>query len=88
MSDYTVWDIGVDAPITPADALPEMPRVERGNLLVITGRAPIWRYALAFHKDHGSAAGAVATYDPRLGAVIVASHSPRYNEGDVLSIEL
>jgi len=34
---------------------------------------------------HGSAASVVATYDPRLGAVVVASHSPDYRDGDVVA---
>lgn len=79
------WNIGVDTPITPADPLPEMPDIPRGAVLVIGGRAPIWRYGMAFHAAHGSPAVAVATYDPRLGAVVVASHSPEYQEGEVLA---
>jgi CRISPR-associated protein Csx3 len=78
------WDIGTDVPVTPADPLPEPPQVPRGSVLVIGGRAPVWRYGLAFHEAHGSAAGAIATYDPRLGAVIVASHSTLYKAGQVL----
>ena len=78
------WNIGVDTPITPKDPLPELPEIPRGAVLVIGGRAPIWRYGMAFHAAHGSPAVAVATFDPRLGAVVVASHSPEYQEGDVL----
>lgn len=80
------WDIGVDTPITPADPLPAMPNIPRGDLLVIGGRAPVWRYGLAFHAAHGSPAGAVATFDPRLGAVVVASHSPEYQAGQVIDV--
>jgi len=36
-------------------------------------------------KLHGSPA--VAVYDPRLGAVIVASHHPDYHEGQVLDVQ-
>jgi CRISPR-associated protein Csx3 len=57
-------------------------------VVVVEGRAPIWRYGMAFHKLHGSAAAAVAVYDPRLGAVIVASHHPDYREGQVLEVSL
>jgi len=42
--------------------------------------------AFLFHKLHGSPAGAVATYDPRLGAVVVASHTPGLSDGDVLEM--
>jgi len=43
--------------------------------VIIEGRAPIWRYGMALHKLHPSPAAAIAFYDPRLGAVVVATHS-------------
>ena len=57
----------------------------RGSMLVVGGRGPVWRYGMAFHQAHGSAASVVATYDPRLGEVVVASHSPDYRDGDVVA---
>jgi CRISPR-associated protein Csx3 len=42
---------------------------------------------MAFHRLHGSPAAAVAVYDPRLGAVVVAAHHPDYREGQVLDVE-
>ena len=79
-----LWDIGVDHPIGPDESLPEPPEIPVGAVVVLSGRAPIWRYAMAFHRVHGSPAGAVACYDPRLGNVIVASHVPDLKEGDVV----
>jgi CRISPR-associated protein Csx3 len=74
-----VWlSIGVDQPIRPDEPLPPLPEIPRGAVVVIEGRAPIWRYGMAFHELHGSAAGAVAVFDPRLGAVVVASHRPEF----------
>jgi CRISPR-associated protein Csx3 len=78
MPDVVFYSIGVDRPITPDEPLPPLPEIPRGALVVIEGRAPIWRYGLVFHLLHGSPAGAVAVYDPRLGAVVVASHTPHY----------
>jgi CRISPR-associated protein Csx3 len=90
MSNFEVrivfYSIGVDRPIAPDEPLPPLPPIPRAALVVIEGRAPIWRYGLAFHRLHGSAAGAVAVYDPRLGAVVVASHHPNWKEGQVLDI--
>ena len=80
------YSLGVLEPITPDEPLPPLPEIPRGALVMIEGRAPIWRYAMALHRLHGSPAGAVAVYDPRLGAVIVASHSPAYREGQVLNV--
>jgi len=86
MAEYVWWGIQGEGVVTPSDPLPPMPKIPRGALLVITGRAPIWRYGLAIHKAHGSSAGAVATFDPRLGAVVVISHSPQWTEGQVIDI--
>ena len=85
---YVFYFIGVDHPITPDEPLPELPKIPRGAIVVIEGRAPIWRYGLAFHKLHGSPAAAIAVYDPRLGAVIVASHTPELRDGDVLDCDI
>jgi CRISPR-associated protein Csx3 len=78
------WSIGVESPITPQESLPPIPELQPGELLAIEGRAPIWRYAMALHKAHGSAAGAIAVFDPRLGYVIVMSHSPKFKEGEII----
>ena len=79
-----IWyRIGVDFPVTPSDPLPPLPVIPRGSLVVVEGRAPIWRYGMALHKLHGSPAGAVAFFDPRLGAVIVTSHRPEFSEGAI-----
>jgi len=86
-NNVVFWNIGVDGPVAPDAPLPAMPDVPRGTLLVIGGRGPVWRYGLALHQAHGSAAAAVATYDPRLGAVVVATHCPTYQEGQVVEIE-
>ena len=84
--EVVFYSIGVDRPITPDEPLPPLPAIPRGALVVIEGRAPIWRYGMAFHRLHGSAAGAVAVFDPRLGTVVVASHTPGFKEGQVLEL--
>lgn len=86
MSEPIFYSIGVDRPITPDEPLLPLPDIPRGALVVIEGRAPIWRYGMAFHLLHGSPAGAVAVFDPRLGAVVVASHHPSWREGQVIDV--
>lgn len=82
-----IWyHIGVTQPIVPSQPLPCLPAIPHNALVVVEGRAPIWYYGRAFHALHGKAM-AVAVYDPRLGVVIVASHTPLYAEGDVLELE-
>lgn len=80
------YSIGVDRPVTPGEVLPPLPDIPRGALVVIEGRAPVWRYGMAFHGLHGSPAGAIAVFDPRLGAVVVASHHPDWREGQVVDV--
>lgn len=84
--DIVRYSIGIEGPITPLEPLPPLPAIPRGAVVVVEGRAPIWRYGMAMHRLHGSPAGAIAVYDPRLGAVVVASHHPDYREGQVLEV--
>src|ERR1700761_7224296 len=87
MSDTVFYSPrGSDHPSPPAEPLPPLPAIPRGALVVIEGRAPVWRYGLAFHRLHGSPAGAVAVYDPRRGAVVVAPHRPEWREGQVIEV--
>jgi CRISPR-associated protein Csx3 len=88
MESVVFYSIGVDQPITPSEPLPPPPNIPRGALVVIEGRAPIWRYGLAFHRLHGSPAAAVAVFDPRLGAVVIASHHPNWRGGQVIDVNV
>lgn len=88
MAALIFYSIAVDHPITTAEPLPALPDIPRGALVVIEGRAPIWRYGIALHRLHGSPAGAIAVFDPRLGAVVVASHHPNWVEGQVIDVTL
>jgi CRISPR-associated protein Csx3 len=87
MSAAIYYSIGVDQPVTPDEPLPPLPAIPKGALVVIEGRAPVWRYGMALHRLHGSPAGAVAVFDPRLGAVVVASHHPNWREGQVIDVQ-
>jgi CRISPR-associated protein Csx3 len=55
---------------------------------VVVGRAPIWRYGMALHRLHASPAAAIAFYDPRLGAVVVETHSQEWQVGQVVDVTL
>jgi CRISPR-associated protein Csx3 len=83
-----IYSIGVTQPITPAEPMPSLPEIPRGSLVIVEGRAPIWRYGIALHKLHSSPAAAIAFYDPRLGAVVVATHSPSFALGQVIDITI
>lgn len=79
-----LYSIGAGT-VTPETPLPEVPAIPRGALVIVEGRAPVYRYGMAFHRLHGLAS-AVAVYDPKLGAVVVASHTTEYCEGDILDV--
>jgi CRISPR-associated protein Csx3 len=53
--------------------------------VVLSGRAPIWVYGWLVHECHITRW--VACFDPRLGAVVVSSHSPEVRVGQVLALE-
>jgi CRISPR-associated protein Csx3 len=86
--EMIIYSIAVAAPITPAEPLPPLPDIPRGSLVIVEGRAPIWRYGMALHLLHGSPAAAVDFYDPRLGAVVVPSHSLEWQVGQVVDVML
>jgi CRISPR-associated protein Csx3 len=46
------------------------------------------RYDMALHQLHASPAAAIAFYDPRLGAVVVATHSKEWQAGQVVDVTL
>jgi CRISPR-associated protein Csx3 len=53
--------------------------------VVISGRAPIWLYCYIVHELHPTVW--VATEDPRLGGVVVATHSRLAKIGQVIPLE-
>ena len=66
----------------------------RSQGVVLEGKAPIWLYGYLVHECHASAW--VGCFDPRLGgdsprsggAVIVETHTPRLDVGQVLIVEI
>jgi len=70
--------------ITPADlANIKFPKVG-GQGLIISGRAPIWLYCYVLHH-YLHLFQYVAIYDPKQGgAVVIASHHPSYQVGQII----
>ena len=77
-----------DGVIAPADIkglkLPEGIQFNQG--IVIEGKGPIWLYGYLVHECHPAAW--VGCYDPRLGAVVVATHTHEVSVSQVLKLEL
>ncbi|MCA1995080.1 MAG: CRISPR-associated protein Csx3 [Coleofasciculus sp. S288] len=77
-----------DGVIAPADIkglkLPEGIQYNQG--IVIEGKGPIWLYGYLVHECHPAAW--VGCYDPRLGAVVVSTHTHEVSVSQVLKLEL
>lgn len=82
-----VVEIVLSKPISPADIRPILSLVPNApDGVVISGRLPVWLFCALAHHYHPTRF--VAVYDPRLaGAVIVESHDPTRNVGDVIPLE-
>ena len=84
--EFTLPDNGI---ISPEELkyidLPEGIDFRKG--VIIYGKGPVWLYAFLSHELH--IAKWLATYDPRIGAVVVQSHeinSPQV--GDIIDSSL
>ncbi len=76
---------GVTTPEQFAAAVQEIESELVGPMpILINGRGPIWGYGMIFHTAHPSPA--IATYDPRLGYVIVQTHDERFQIGNIIDL--
>lgn len=83
------WQIADGAVLEDADPnlIPTTPSIPANALVVLTGRGPIWRYGMAWHRLHGTAS-AVGTYEPsRKRVVVIYSHIPNIAEGALITCE-
>jgi len=56
------------------------------NLVILSGRGPIWLYGFLIHFYHP--VRAIAVFDPRLdSAVIIESHTIEFRVGDITKVE-
>ena len=90
--DHDVLEIRLDKPIEPetlrdinaSEHFASLLKEAKGDLLVISGRAPIWLYAYLVH-EFVHLYKAIAVYDPKIGgAVVVASHTSKFSPGEVI----
>lgn len=77
-----------DGVIEPQDLkglkLPDAVQWSQG--IAIEGKGPIWLYGYLVHECHASSW--VGCYDPRLGIVVVSSHTHAVKVGGVLPVQL
>jgi len=60
----------------------KLPNLNSKKGVIISGRGPVWLYGYLVHECH--AHPFVATHDPRLGAIVVESHTKELKPGDVI----
>lgn len=77
-----------DGIITPEDlkGLKLPVGIDFSQGIVLEGRGPIWLYAYLVHECHPAAW--VGCYDPRLGAVVVATHTHEISISQVFKVDL
>lgn len=76
---------GVTTPAQFVEAVSEIEASLQGKLpILINGRGPVWGYGMLFHTAHPSPA--IATYDPRLGYVVIQTHDERFHLGQVIEL--
>ncbi len=64
----------------------ELPKVPLDGGVILSGRGPIWFFARLIHHYHP--ARWIAVHDPRIGYIVVQSHSLERREGEVLEVDL
>lgn len=75
---------GVTSPKEFAEAVADVAKKIPGDKpVLLNGRGPVWGYGMLAHAAHPTPA--VATFDPRLGYIVIASHDERYVEGDTIA---
>jgi CRISPR-associated protein Csx3 len=72
---------GETTPAECAEALKFLPDLSGPHILLLSGRGPVWLFAMLLHAGH--ATRAIATFDPRLGYVVVQSHHADYRVGEI-----
>jgi CRISPR-associated protein Csx3 len=83
--DFTIVTFAFEGSLEPSILKGlQVPPVAFNKGVVISGRGPVWLFAYIAHEYHPAAW--VATFDPRLGGIIVESHTPGINAGEIVSI--
>ena len=75
---------GITTPTEFATAVAEI-QIAGTLPVLLNGRGPVWGYGMLLHSAHPTPA--VATFDPRIGYVVVQSHDARFAVGQILSLE-
>ncbi|MDN3512293.1 MAG: CRISPR-associated ring nuclease Crn3/Csx3 [Candidatus Jettenia sp.] len=80
---YTLIEFQIKGDICTPDILTtlEPPEVDATGGVILSGREPVWLFGCLIHHYHPTAW--IATFDPRLGGGVVASHVKGVKVGDM-----
>ncbi|NJE31238.1 CRISPR-associated protein Csx3 [Thermococcus sp. 18S1] len=82
LKDFTLVHFEIEGTLKPEELKSLKPPEVKGTKgVVLSGRGPVWLYGFLVHHYHPTAW--VGTYDPRVGVVVVESHVPGVEPGDV-----
>lgn len=90
-NNFTLIEFELKRELEPSDLLnikPPDPVKESfsSNIVILSGRGPIWLYGYLIHFYHSTKA--IAIFDPRLeGAVVIETHSKDFKVGDLIKKE-
>ena len=83
--DFTLIDFELEGSLTPQElkgVVSSAPKVNSQKGVILSGRGPVWLFCALVHHYHPTAW--VATFDPRLGGVVIESHISTVKVGDVV----
>ena len=83
--DFTLIDFELEGSLTPQElrgVVSSAPKVNAQKGVILSGRGPVWLFCALVHHYHPTAW--VATFDPRLGGVVIESHISTVKVGDVV----
>jgi len=91
-NEFVIIHVDVEGVITPEELpqlieklIEEVGNKYMGKGVIISGRMPVWAHSAIAHEFHPCRW--VAHFDPRIGAVVVESHTPQVKVGQVIPIE-
>ncbi|MCD6500795.1 CRISPR-associated protein Csx3 [bacterium] len=84
---FTLVRFELEGSLTPQElegVVKSAPEVNPQKGVILSGRGPVWLFATLVHHYHPTTW--VGCFDPRLGGVVVESHSPTVKVGDVVKV--
>lgn len=75
--------IGIDDIPDFIELIKNYTNVAIGNVVILSGRMPIWLYGILIHYFHPTKA--LAVFEPRMNCgIVIASHDKNYKIGDLI----